>query len=64
MPDMHGVTKSHRRIGCIGSGRAKVANYLGKKVFNTLCAVKSLAGSKDARSSWRKVQLGLWTEGE
>ena len=24
MPDMHGVTKSHRRIGCIGSGRAKV----------------------------------------
>ena len=30
MPDLHGVTKSHRRIGCIGSGRDKVPLYILK----------------------------------
>jgi len=32
MPDMHGVTKSHRRIGCIGSGRAKSRVWPGQKM--------------------------------
>ena len=33
MPDMHGVTKSHRRIGCIGSGRAKVPFKNGCRIY-------------------------------
>ena len=65
MPDMHGVTKSHRRIGCIGSGRAKVHIVMKEGSCNfTFFLVESLAGSKDARASGRQVPVDLWTEGE
>ena len=66
MPDMHGVTKSHRRIGCIGSGRAKVpiVSYEGKKLIFALHLVKSLAWYKDAWASGRQVPVDLWTEGK
>ena len=65
MPDMHGVTKSHRRIGCIGSGRAKVPIAMKEGSCNfTIVLVKSLAWSKDARASGRQVSVDLRTEGE